>query len=497
MSGDGLDAETIFNAPCFGYNFDDLVTLPGHATCGVDEVDLSTRLSRNVMLSGPIVAAPMETVCEGRMAISCALLGGVGVVHCNCTPEFQAKQVSMVKQFEHGFIMNPHVLSPDATVSDVDKIKETNDCSTVMVTDSGSMGARLMGIVTSRDIDFLEDRLTRLSEVMTPKARMAFATEPITLSEAQGKLRHSKRGKLPILNEAGELVALVSRSDLKKCRDYPLASKDANQQLLCAAAITPSNLDGDRVKKLVEAGADCLVLNAGQGDSVLQADVIKQIRSAFPTIDVIAGNVVTPKQAKPLLDAGADGIRVGMGCSSLSSPLEVCAVGRPQGSAVYHVARFAREQYGVPVMADGGIRNASQISMAMTLGASSVMVGSLLAGTRESPGDAFYHSGMRLKVHRGFGALETEPSLQSATARRATGELPPAVKSGNPTVGCAVMDRGSVGSLLPYLLEGIRRDLCRLGVSTVRELHEDLDSSATRFQVRTPGAMGAMTSTAR
>jgi len=481
-SSDGLDADSLFNTPCFGYNYDDLISLPGHACCNVDEVDLSTRFSANLILSNPIVAAPMDTVTEGPMAIAMALMGGIGVIHDNCSPEAQAREVSMVKLFNNGFIMDPHVLGPDSKVEDIDIIREEYDVSTVLICEQGVMGNRLMGIVTSRDIDFIENRNTRLAEVMTPKAKMVLGHEPISLTEALAKLRSSKKGKLPIVNEAGELVAMVSRRDLKKNLKYPNASKDANRQLLVAAAVTPVPSEYERARRLIEAGVDALVLNASQGDTPQQVDFVKKVKYEFPTIDIVCGNVVTPRQAKPLLDAGADGLRVGMGCSSLFSGQEVCAVGRPQGSAVYHVARLARD-YNVPVIADGGIQNGGHFAMALTLGASTVMCGSLLAGMSETPGETFFHDGQRLKVYRGAGSLEVMP--KPSTTKYSKVEEVERIDRG---VACAVVDRGSVEALIPPLLEGLKRDLRRLGVGTVPQLHEDLHNSGTRFHVRTPGA---------
>eukprot|EP00928_Gymnodinium_smaydae_P063162 TRINITY_DN46830_c0_g1_i1.p1 TRINITY_DN46830_c0_g1~~TRINITY_DN46830_c0_g1_i1.p1 ORF type:complete len:488 (-),score=115.81 TRINITY_DN46830_c0_g1_i1:110-1573(-) len=483
MAGDGLDAETIFNSTCFGYGLEDVIGLPGHATCGVDEVDLSSHFSRNIVLNTPISSAPLCSVTEHRMAIACALMGGIGVLHGDCPPDVQAKEVAAVKKYGQGFIMNPQVLSPADTVSKLDKLRETQGCSTALVTEGGMMGNKFVGIVTARDTDFLDDRNMKIADVMIKKEKVVTACEPISLSEAQVKLQETKVGKLPILNDTGELIALVTRSDVKKSRSYPLAAKDLNQQLLVAAAVSATNIEKDRIKKLVEAGVDAIVLNSSNGDSVQQVDLIKRIKREFPGVDIVAGNVVTPRQAKPLLEAGADAIRVGMGCSSLCSPLEVVAVGRPQGSAVYHVARFARENYGVPVIADGGIQTASQVSMALALGASCVMCGSLFAGTRESPGDAFFHGGLRLKAYRGSGPLALEPNSRAASKKATT----PA-----PVVGCAVVDSGSVNSLIQHLIEGVKRDVCRFGAGTVPQLHEDLGSGAARFQIRSAAAMGSM-----
>lgn len=489
MAGDGLDADTLFNQACMGYGLDDVIALPGHAVATVEDLDLSAQFSRHIRVCNPLVAAPMDTVCESRMAIAMALLGGIGVVHCNCSVEEQARQVAKVKAFENGFIMDPHVLSPASTLADYNRIKEDYDCSTVVITDGGNMGHRLLGIVTSRDVDFEEHRDVTLGTLMTPVDRLDVAKEPISLKDAHNRLRASRKGKLPIVNEAGDLVALVVRSDLKRIQEYPSASKDANRQLLVAAAVSPKPSEAGRVLRLVEAGADAIVLDAMQGSTPQQIDFLKRVKSEYPSIDVICGNVVTPRQAKPLLDAGADGLRVGMGCSSLCSTFEGLAVGRPQASAVYHVARLARE-FKCPVIADGGVQNAHQAAMALTLGASCVMCGSLLAGTREAPGEGFYHGGMRLKLYRGMGALDVE--LGQSETRRNPAMAPEQACLAN-GVGWAVVDRGSVTSLLPNVMDGIRRQLRQVGAATIQALHDDLYDGGLRFQSRAPAVHAAIT----
>lgn len=319
LAMDGFDADSLFNTPCLGYQLEDLLALPAPAATTEVEVTLATQLSKNIVLNSPLVAAPMDTVTEGRMAIACALMGGLGVIHCRCPIAVQAQQVDMVKKYENGFIMDPFVLSTTHTVADVDRIRQEHDVSTVCITDMGMMGNRFLGIVTSRDIDFIEDRSVRLSEVMTPKAKCLTACEPISLGEALQKLVQSKKGKLPILNEDGELVALVTRSDLKKLKDFPNAAKDANRQLLVGAAVEPKVSEMERVQRLVEAGMDVLFLEASRSRLEEQAEFIRKVKYQFPGLDVVAGNVVTPKQASPLIQAGADALRVGMGCSSLDS----------------------------------------------------------------------------------------------------------------------------------------------------------------------------------
>jgi IMP dehydrogenase len=495
-TNDGLDADSIFNSPSFGYNFEDLVSLPGGATSNGDEVSLTTRFSRNVRISNPLVSAPMGSVTEAPMAIAMALLGGIGVIHNNCSAAEQARQVRKVKTFRNGFIMDPFILSPSNTVEDLDRITREHGIKTVLITESGAMGNKLLGIVTSRDVDHLADPSThsqvRLDQVMTRREHLQVAKESdserngLSLSEANIQLRACKKGKLPIVNESDELVAMVSRRDLKKSREFPSASQDANMQLLVAASCSPNINDkdaSDRVRQLVEAGVDVVVLDSSQGSSAQQIEFVKRVKNDYPRLDVICGNVVTARQAKPLLEAGADGIRVGMGCSSLFSGNEAVAVGRPQASAVYHVARFCKEfDNQVPVIADGGVQNAAHVAMALVLGASSVMCGSLFAATDESPGDAFFHNGMKLKKYNGAGALDVMKSPDAGA--------PGGTEVG---VGCAVVDRGSVYSLVPHLLEAVRRDLLRLGVSGLPQLHSDLHSTTapTRFHVRTPGAFGA------
>lgn len=486
---DGFDADSLFNTPCLGYNLEDLLALPAPAATTEVEVTMTTQLSKNVTLNSPLVAAPMDTVTEGRMAIACALMGGLGVIHCRCPVAEQAQQVDMVKKYENGFIMDPFVLSSTHTVADIDLIRQDHDVSTVCITDMGMMGNKFLGIVTSRDIDFIKDRSMCLSEVMTPKAKCLTACEPISLGEALQKLVQSKKGKLPILNEDGELVALVTRSDLKKLKDFPNASKDANRQLLVGAAAEPKLSELERVQSLVQAGMDVLFLEASRSNLEEQAEFIRKVKFQYPGLDVVAGNVVTPKQAQPLIQAGADALRVGMGSSSLDSLPEAPAVGRPLGSAVYHVARYASE-FKVPVIADGGIATSSAATIALALGASAVMCGFLLAGTTESPGDAFYHDGMRMKLYKGMSSLEVVPSQLEAKKYSRQGE-DSGLKRFDGGCCCAVVDRGPAKSLIAAMLDGVRKDLKRLGAQTVKELHEDLYTMKTRFQVRSAASFTA------
>lgn len=463
----GYDADALFSSPCNGYNFDDLVTLPGRSSCRVSEVDLATIFSRNLIVNNPLVSPPLDSVTGGRMAIAMAQLGGIGIIADTCEPDRQAMEVSLVKKYQNGFIMDPKiVLSQADTIEDIDKARKLYDISTAMICSGGVMGNKLEGMVTARDIDLVENRQTRLKACMTPRARLVVGTEPLSLTDALKKLRASKKGKLPIVNDSGELVAFVSRSDLRKMQEFPDASKDANKQLLVAAAAKPKPEHEQRVKDLVEAGADAIVLTADfLGFTVPEVDFMKRVKSEFPSIDVICGNVVTMGQAKVLLDAGCDALLVGMGGDSPSAPPCAFAVGRPQASALFHVARYASTQYQVPVIADGGIRSPAHVATALSLGASTVMCGSLLAGAQESPGEAFFHNGTRLKTCQGMDFSA-------------------------PAAVCAMRERGAVRTFVPSILEEIRRALRRTGAANIESLQERLDSGATRFIVRTPIGAG-------
>lgn len=315
--------------------YDDLILLPGSIDFSVDEIVLKSKLTKNISLTLPFVSSPMDTVTEAPMAIAMALQGGIGIIHYNNSIKDQAKHVDRVKRWKNGFITDPKTLSPTHTLADVEAIKQRYGFSGVPITDTGKMGGKLLGIVTNRDTDFIEDNTTPLEKVMSTD--LVVAKDTVSLEEANQIMKQSKKAKLPIVNERYELCGLISRSDLLKNREYPNASKDANKQLLVGAAIGTRPEDRERLAALVEAGLDVIVIDSSQGDSKYQIDMVRWIVDTYPGLDIIGGNVVTCDQAMNLIRAGVHGLRVGMGVGSSQS--EGTHARRPQRNTFHWEAR--------------------------------------------------------------------------------------------------------------------------------------------------------------
>ncbi|MCD6416239.1 MAG: IMP dehydrogenase [Planctomycetes bacterium] len=470
----GVDAAALFADG--GLTYDDFIILPGYVEHGIAEIELETALTRRISLKMPLVSSPMDTVTESAMAISLALLGGIGIIHYNNSVEEQAALVRKTKRFENGFITDPVALSPDHLIRDVDAIKERHGFSGIPITADGEAGGKLVGIVTARDIDFETDRDRPLREVMTTD--VVTAHQGISLQEGNRILKESKKGKLPIVDDEGNLVSLMSRTDMRKNQDFPLASKDPSKQLLVGASISTHHEDRQRAEALVAAGVDVIVLDSAQGYSTYQIEMLNWIKEQYPDLQIVAGNVVTAEQCEGLIEAGADALRIGMGPGSICITQETVAVGRSQASAVYHCARAARKR-GIPIIADGGVKLIGHIAQALAIGASTVMLGSMLAGTDESPGEYFYEGGVRVKRYRGMGSKE---AMQARGARRyEAGEERIRVAQG---VSGTVVDKGSVINYVPYLLQGVKHALQDLGERTIAELHEAMASGRLRFEKR-------------
>jgi len=477
---DGLAAKDLF-VPGTGLTYDDFIVLPGYIDFQATDVEFETNVTRNIKIKRPIVSSPMDTVTEWKMAVYMALLGGLGIIHYNNTIEEQVAHVEKVKTYENGFIKKPTVLSPNNIIADVLAIRDSKGFSGIPITENGTVNSKLLGIVTNRDIDFEKNLERKLSEVMTTD--LITAEEGITLKEANQILRSSKVGKLPVVNTKGELVYLLSRTDLLKNKDYPYASKSTGKHLLVGAAVSTKEEDKKRVAALYEAGVDILLIDSAQGYSSFQIDMIKYIKQNFPKIDIIAGNVVTREQTKALIEAGADSLRIGMGPGSICITQNMMAVGRPQASAVYNCATTARE-YGVPVIADGGIQGIGHIAKALSVGASAVMVGYLIAGTNEAPGEYFYEGGIRVKRYRGMASAE---AMKQGGGKRYMDEDSEKVTVPQGVSG-TVIDRGSLIDFMPYLMKGLSQSFQDMGYKTVAELQEAIAKGELRFEHRSNAA---------
>lgn len=476
---DGYSAEDIFTQPT-GYAYNDFIILPGYIDFSPDDVSLESSLSRNIRLKSPLVSSPMDTVTESKMAIALALLGGIGIIHYNNSVEKQVEEVKKVKRFENGFINEPMVLSPENTIQDIDQIKLKYGFSGIPVTENGKLNSKLLGIVTNRDVDFETNRMRKLSEVMTKN--LLTAKKGISLVEANAILKESKKGKLPIIDEEGKLVALMCRNDLLKNREYPLSSKDERKQLRVGAAISTREEAKERLAALAEAGVDVVIIDSAQGNSSYQIEMIKFIKKQYPNIDVIGGNVVTDEQSENLIRAGVDGLRIGMGPGSICTTQTTMSVGRAQATAIYRTARAAARS-GIPVIADGGISTIGHISKALSLGASTVMMGSMFAGTNEAPGEYFYENGVRLKKYRGMASQE---AMEVGGSKRYFAEEAK-IKVAQGVSG-AVLDKGSLFDFVPYIIQGLKHSLQDMGLRNVKLLHESLYSGNLRFEIRSVSA---------
>ncbi len=441
--------------------FEDVLLVPKHSKVLPKEVDVRTKLTKRVPLNIPLVSAAMDTVTEHRAAIAMARLGGIGIIHKNMDIASQVQEIKRVKKSESGIIIDPIFVHPDATLADAEKLMSEYKISGVPVVDEEM---HLLGILTNRDLRFEKDFSKRVDEVMT-KMPLITAKPGITLEEAAEKMNEHKIEKLPIIDEDGKLKGLVTIKDIKKKIEYPNANKDEFGRLRVGAAIGVGQLD--RARALVEAGVDVLVLDSAHGHSQGIIDTLKAIKDELD-IDVIAGNVATAEATEDLIQAGADAVKVGIGPGSICTTRIVAGVGVPQISAIDECAMVAKE-YGVPIIADGGIKYSGDVAKALAVGASSVMIGSLLAGTEESPGEVVMYQGRQYKTYRGMGSIgamtkgSTDRYFQEGTA--ADKLVPEGIEG-------MVPYRGKIANVVHQLIGGLRSSMGYLGAKDIPTFQE-------------------------
>ncbi|CAM8958271.1 unnamed protein product [Rhodiola kirilowii] len=482
---DGFAAERLFNQG-FSYTYDDVIFLPHYIDFPADDVKLHTKLTRNIHLSNPCVASPMDTVTESAMAVAMAHLGGIGIIHSNATPSQQAAFIRSVKNRRIPFVSDPVFKSPDDVIGSED---EFGSAPCILVTESGRASSKLLGYVSKSDWKSCntEERIANYMVDSPVTVPSGYDFERIASYFAASETR----GFVTTVDENGEVVDLVTSGDVERIKGYPrsnasVPSLDADGAYLVGAAIGTRDSDKERLEHLVKAGVNVIVLDSSQGNSSYQIDMIKYAKKTYPELDVIGGNVVTTYQAQNLIQAGVDGLRVGMGSGSICTTQEVCAVGRGQATAVYKVSSVAA-QSGVPVIADGGISFSGHIVKALTLGASTVMMGSFLAGSNEAPGSYEYleENGKKIKIkkYRGMGSLE---AMTQGSDQRYLGDTAK-LKIAQGVVG-KVADKGSVLKFIPYTMQAVKQGFQDLGASSLQSAHDLLRSKVLRLEVRTGAA---------
>ena len=455
-----------------GLTFDDVLLVPAESSVLPPDIDLSTNLTKTIRLNTPIMSAAMDTVTEYRMAIAIAREGGIGVIHKSMPIDDQAEQVDMVKRSENGVITNPFYLGPNNTLGEADALMAKYRISGVPVVDTDG---RLIGIITNRDMKFEENMDRLISEVMTSEG-LVTGREGTTLEEAKDILRRHKIEKLPIVDDNFRLKGLITIKDIEKVVKYPNSAKDKHGRLLCAAAIGVTNDILDRAGALVQAGVDALVLDSAHGHSANIMRCVGLVKNAFPEVQLIAGNVATAEGTEALIKAGADCVKVGIGPGSICTTRVVSGIGVPQITAVLEAAAMG-DKYGIPVIADGGIKYSGDIVKALAAGARVVMMGSMLAGCEESPGESEIFQGRQFKVYRGMGSLGAmqkgsgDRYFQSGTKKY----VPEGVEGRVPY-------KGAVSDTIYQMMGGLRSGMGYCGVPTIQDLR-----TKTKF-IRITGA---------
>lgn len=453
-----------------GLTFDDVLLIPAESNVLPNEVDLSVQLAKNLKLNIPIISAGMDTVTESSMAIAMARQGGLGVIHKNMTIEQQADEVNKVKRSESGVIIDPFFLTPKHTVAEAEGLMAKYRISGVPIVESMD-SRKFCGIITNRDIRFVSDHNVEIGAVMT-KGDLITAPEGTSLEKAEAILQQHKIEKLPIVNEAGELTGLITIKDIEKVVEFPDAAKDEHGRLLVAAAVGVTSDTFERATALLNAGADALVIDTAHGHSAGVIRKIKEIREHFPDATLIAGNVATAEATRALFDVGVDVVKVGIGPGSICTTRIVAGVGVPQLTAIYDAASVARE-YGKTIIADGGIKYSGEIVKAIAAGGNAVMLGSMLAGTDEAPGETIIYEGRRFKTYRGMGSLGAMDSTHGSSDRYFQSGVNEANKLVPEGIEGRVAYKGSVADIIYQMDGGLRAGMGYVGAADLKDLNDN------------------------
>jgi IMP dehydrogenase len=448
-----------------GLTFDDVALIPAHSTVLPKDADTATQLTRRIRLNIPILSAAMDTVTEAPLAIALARIGGIGIMHRVLNPERQAAEVAKVKKSESGIIRDPITISPEATIGETIALMERHEISGIPVTEQ----RKLVGIVTRRDLQFEKRMDLKVSDVMTKGDRLITTPEGTTLEGASAIMQRHRIEKLPIVNDRFDLQGLITVKDLKMAIEYPNAAKDERGRLRVGAAVGVGREAHQRVDALVAAGVDVVVVDTAHGHSQDVLEMVQAVKSKYPNVDVIAGNIATAQAAEDLIKAGADAVKVGIGPGSICTTRVVAGAGVPQLTAIANCAKVA-DRLGVPVIGDGGIKYSGDITKAIAAGASTVMIGSLLAGTAESPGETILYQGRTYKLYRGMGSLG---AMVKGGKDRYFQEGRPDAKLVPEGIEGRVPFKGRLTDIVYQLVGGLRSGMGYCGCRTIDELRRN------------------------
>jgi IMP dehydrogenase len=448
-----------------GLTFDDVLLVPAYSQVLPREVSLASKFTRNITINTPIVSAAMDTVTEERLAIAIAREGGIGVIHKNMTIEEQAKKVQIVKRAENGMIIDPITIKKDKNVGDALALMKEYKIGGIPVVDDYGY---LVGIVTNRDLRFQADMSKQIVHIMTSE-NLITTNQTTDLILAAEILQKHKIEKLPVVDKNNKLIGLLTYKDITKAKNKPLACKDSKGRLRVAAGVGVTNNTFERIEALVEAGVDAIVIDTAHGHSHGVIETLKQTKGKYPDLEIVVGNIATAAAAKDLIEAGADALKVGIGPGSICTTRIIAGVGMPQLSAIYDVSQEAKK-YGVPIIADGGIRYSGDIVKALAAGGSSIMAGSLFAGVDESPGETIIYNGRKFKTYRGMGSIE---AMQQGSKDRYFQDVEDDVNKLVPEgISARVPYKGTLNEVIYQLIGGLRAGMGYCGAATISQLHK-------------------------